>query len=431
MFVIDHKCNPRRFILLDVAASCDAGGITLKDPVSGSIQCQDCQKCPAGQGLSVSCGDVISSTTPIMCKPCVLGETYSSAYEAGSCKDCENCGPYRETIKACTLTSKAVCGKCKVGAYEEPMLSMCKPCSPCCNDGNDIVVPECQVPGVPKNMQCTFLKSEKCGKLISKVDISTTTPALQTTWSSTVPITRSETGAPITPRVTSTGEQRVYPTSGATNGPANGSSLKWVVGVPVVVGVLLILVAVPAAVKYRKARRKQVCTNDDIEKQRVQTNDEVNGSDGNETDEANPEDALLENNQVLPLHGSEKALDSLLLTGTHDGTKTQQVREINEPNPEEAQVPFSVQETPSDSPLLTGTKDDAETRPVKTNGGGDQEDVPSPVKANLGDTQESVGVEETLDSPLPTGTEETQEPGPHRGTGKPYACLLMSIILNT
>jgi len=317
------------------------------------------------------------------------------------------------------------------------MLGMCKPCSPCCNDGKDIVISKCKEPGVPKNMQCTFIRSETCDKLITKADISTTAAALRTTSPSTVPTTHNETGAPIQAHVKSADEQQEYPsespTSGATTGPSKGSSLKWVVGVSVVVGVLLILVAVSAVVKYRKAKRKQACRKDDIELQRVQTEDDVNGGDGEESDEANPEDALLETClEVLPILGAEKALDSPLLTGTQEDTKTQQVRdEIVEPNPEEAQVPFSVQETPSDSPLLTETKDDNETPQLRTKGGGDQADVPNPVRSNLGDTQESTGVEETLDSPLPKGTEETEEPGPHRGTGKPYECLLMFIILYT
>ena len=433
--IIDNEYTPRHSILLDVAAqtasSCDAESITITDRVSGSVQCQDCLKCPAGEGLSVKCGDFIDSQTPLVCQPCVLGETYSSAYEAGACKDCENCGPYRETIKPCTLTSKAVCGKCKVDAYEEPMLSMCKPCSPCCNDGNDVVVPDCQVPGVPKNMQCTFMRSEKCGKLKTKAVISTTAAALQTTSPSTVPITQNETEVPIPADVKSAGKQQVYPfkspTSGATYGPATGSSLNWAVKVAIVVGVLIILaMAVLAAFKYFKAKRKQVCTNDDIELQGVHTDGEVNDSDGDETDEANPEDALLEHNQVLPLHGTEKALESPPLRGTHDDTKTQQVRgEIDEPYPEENKVPFSVQESPSDSSPLTGTQNDTETQQVKTN---DclEADEPNPVDALLKDTQESTGVEETLDSPLPTGTEETQEPGPHPATGKPQECLLTS-----
>ena len=45
-----------------------------------------------------------------------------------------NCGEYRETTKACTVTSKAECGRCKPGAYAEGMLGLCKPCSPCCYD---------------------------------------------------------------------------------------------------------------------------------------------------------------------------------------------------------------------------------------------------------------------------------------------------------
>ena len=433
MCIIDHEYNPRHFILLDVVArpapSCDAESITIKGTVSGSVQCQDCRKCPAGEGLSVSCGDVISSSTPIVCKPCVLGETYSSAYEAGACKDCENCGPYRETIKACTLTSKAVCGKCKVGAYEEPLLGMCKPCSACCNDGNDIVVPDCQVPGVPKNMQCTFMRSEKCGKLNTKAVISTTAAALQKTWPSTIPITHNETESSTPADVKLAGKQKDYPsespTSGATNGPANDSSLHWAIGVAIAGGVSIILVAVLTAFIYLKAKRKQVCTNDDIEMQRVQTDGEVNDGDMDETDEASPEDAFLEHNQVPPLHAAEKALESPLLRGSHDDTKTQQVRdETDEPNQDEAQVPFSVQETPSDSPPLTETQNDADTPQVQANDGREA-DEPNPADALLEDNQESAGVDETLDSPLPTGTEETQEPGPHRATaGKPHECLL-------
>ena len=130
-----------------------------------SVQCYDCLKCPPGQGLSARCGEVISTKTPVGCKQCVLGETYSSAHEAGACKDCKNCSPYRETIKACTLTSEAVCGSCKIGTYKEPVLGMCSPCSPCCNDSKDIFVPECQVPGVPINMHCSILRATKCSKI--------------------------------------------------------------------------------------------------------------------------------------------------------------------------------------------------------------------------------------------------------------------------
>ena len=157
--------------MVQTAALCPGDMITKRDKVTREYECVPCLKCRAGYGLSVNCGDVITPQTPIVCKPCVLGETYSPANEPGACKDCENCGKYRETSKACTLTSKAVCGKCKVGAYPDGLLSMCKPCSYCCNDGKDIVIPACQVPGVAKGMQCTYLRS--CPKTAAKPDSKT------------------------------------------------------------------------------------------------------------------------------------------------------------------------------------------------------------------------------------------------------------------
>lgn len=75
-----------------------------------------------------------------MCEVCVFGEMYFLVYEIGVCKDCKNCGLYCEIIKVCILIFKVVCGKCKVGVYEEFMLSMCKLCFLCCNDGKDIVI---------------------------------------------------------------------------------------------------------------------------------------------------------------------------------------------------------------------------------------------------------------------------------------------------
>ena len=132
-----------------------------------------CQTCPAGEGLSVNCGAFISSHTPVKCQPCVLGETYSDGNQAGACKTCHICDEYQETIKACQQTSNAVCGNCKRGAYFDNMVGECKPCSPCCNDGKDILEPGCQAPGVAANIQCNFVRSEKCAKVaVRNVSIS-------------------------------------------------------------------------------------------------------------------------------------------------------------------------------------------------------------------------------------------------------------------
>ena len=63
------------------------------------------------------------------------------------------------------MTSNAVCGNCKHGAYFDNAVGRCKPCSPCCNDGKDILETGCQVSGVAANMQCNFVRSEKCAKV--------------------------------------------------------------------------------------------------------------------------------------------------------------------------------------------------------------------------------------------------------------------------
>ena len=86
----------------------------------------------------------------------------------------------------------AVCGNCKVGAYEEPLLSMCKPCSTCCNDDKDVVISQCQVPGIPANEQCSFARSGKCSKVAASASVSPTAPTMESNHSaveSTIPFT--------------------------------------------------------------------------------------------------------------------------------------------------------------------------------------------------------------------------------------------------
>ena len=232
------------FFCLSASASptCPGNSITIRNPVTGHVQCQKCLVCPAGQGLSVDCGDVITPQTAIVCKPCEQGMTYSSKSEAGACKTCTNCGEYRETIKSCTLTSNAVCGKnCKLGAYPEGMVGMCKPCSACCNDGNDIFEPQCQVPRVPKNKQCSELRSEKCSKKIASVRVNTT---VEENHPASSPSTH--TGLQVSSSVT----RRVAQDSASTNDVSlsNSAIIGVAVGVPVVI---LILAAVIYVVKTR------------------------------------------------------------------------------------------------------------------------------------------------------------------------------------
>ena len=165
---------------------CPDNDITVKDETLNGYKCKKCQTCPAGEGLSVNCGDVITSQTPIKCQPCVLGETYSGRNQAGACKICHPCDEYQETIKPCTLTSNAVCGNCKHGAYYDHIVGSCKPCSPCCNDGKDILETACQVPGVAANMRCNFVRSEKCAKVAERNVSTSPSPTQHPTSSTTV-----------------------------------------------------------------------------------------------------------------------------------------------------------------------------------------------------------------------------------------------------
>ena len=226
---------------------CPGNDITILDEVLDGYQCRECQTCPAGEGLSVNCGDVITSQTSVKCLPCVLGETYSGGNQAGACKTCHTCDEYRETIKACTLTSNAECGNCTQRAYFDNTVGRCKPCSPCCNDGEDVLEAGCQVPGVAANMQCTFARSEKCSKVaVRNVSISPL-PTLHPTPSSTVDIPWPTTTYPTTKNLDK---------PSALSASAATSSYWIAAGAGVAVAFLVFLVFL-AIFYYRRKRKYQ------------------------------------------------------------------------------------------------------------------------------------------------------------------------------
>ena len=181
-----------------------------------------------------------------------------------------------------------------------------------------MVVPECQVPGVPANMQCSYNKSEKCSK-VANTSASTAGPPLQTTKPITTPrepVTIPPTAATIQVPLEPAGKQVV---SAAANGSSPNAAI---IGAAIggTIFVVLILVLVLLLVRYFKAKRRQACnddnnvTNGDIE---MQGSAKASESDGGEEDEPNAEDALLENNEEVPLSDKE-TLDSDLPIGTQD-----------------------------------------------------------------------------------------------------------------
>ncbi|XP_068702793.1 uncharacterized protein [Montipora foliosa] len=241
--------------------------ITIVDGVSGNRTCMDCSffSCPPGQGLTVKCGDVITPQTSISCKPCVLGETYSNLTEPGSCRDCMNCGKYRETKEACTLTSKAVCGKCVTGAYPEGLLGICVPCSHCCNDKDDVIIPGCQAPGVPENKRCTFTRSEKCSSNITREVSPSTTPPTTLAKAMKSPTRPSSVSHPPGGNKTEEGtgqgdvqeKQTQLETEGVESDRKKDSREKWIIGGCVSVAFLAAVVAIVILVRRLKQSRRK------------------------------------------------------------------------------------------------------------------------------------------------------------------------------
>ena len=186
------------------------------------------------------------------------------------------------------MTSKAECGKCKVGAYVEPMLSMCKPCSQCCNDGKDIVISQCQIPGVPANKQCSFARSGKCSKVVTSASVSSVSPAMEKN--------QSTVQSSISFKVTSTVVTSVH-SEPITTLPFDASPSRINVIVGSVFGGVVIVFILPLAfiiryviVKCRKARKQE---NDlalaetapgERHEQVQDNNQQVNVGDGNEAD---------------------------------------------------------------------------------------------------------------------------------------------------
>lgn len=245
---------------------CHGDSITVYNSTSGAVKCQACTTCPAGHGLSVQCSSVQTPETPIVCEPCVLGKTYSSGKDAGACMSCENCEEYRETIKACTPTSKAVCGKCKPGGYQDDLLTgMCQPCSPCCDDQDDLVEPQCR--GMPKNKQCSVLRSHKCSKMISDRNVSTVR-SVETNHTASLVLLSSPTSQVSTPRSTYAAHQGTpmadSPSEVITIGAAVGGSLA-----------LVLLLLVICYLLNRKRNHRVNKKANDTERQETRGNEEV------------------------------------------------------------------------------------------------------------------------------------------------------------
>ena len=198
---------------------------------------------------------------------------------------------------------------------------MCKPCSPCCNDGKDIVAPACQVPGVPANMQCSFLRSDTCRKEVADVTAKTSISI-----ASTLQITPST----ITPS-TSTSISTLY--VAAINGPTSQVNQEHILeqvasdstrpqitgGIVGGIGGIFLLAVILFFVWRRINKRKRACVKrnnvPDVEKKVKERPEQVQREHGaNETDELNPAEVQLEK---PPLQETGESPERVGIQDTH------------------------------------------------------------------------------------------------------------------
>lgn len=127
----------------------------------GTTQCEDCPKCPPGQGLSLKCGSLIPDPeTHITCEHCSPGESYSDKDDILQCKECDSCMEGQDVVHPCDERTNVECGKsCSSPNRYFDKKRGCLNCS-CCGEGNHTVEEECKRKlGAGSNMICSFNSS--------------------------------------------------------------------------------------------------------------------------------------------------------------------------------------------------------------------------------------------------------------------------------
>ena len=90
---------------------------------------------------------------------------YSDSLSSESCKPCSTCLPDEVIVAKCTNISdpRCTCKPCPKGYYRNKTISKCLPCSECCLDGTDEVVPQCVSQKIPRTQTCRYQKKKPCG----------------------------------------------------------------------------------------------------------------------------------------------------------------------------------------------------------------------------------------------------------------------------
>ena len=148
-----------------VALVCENDQLVMEF-ANGDLSCVKCPRCPPGLGSTVTCGSTVSVlyNDSVPCKPCIQGE-YSDKYSSERCKTCSKCLPDEAIVAKCTNVSdtRCSCNPCSKGYYHNKTILKCLPCSECCVDGTDEVVPQCISQTIPRSRTCSYQKRKPCG----------------------------------------------------------------------------------------------------------------------------------------------------------------------------------------------------------------------------------------------------------------------------
>lgn len=85
--------------------------------IADLLACWSCPECPEGSGLWPPCGSLISSETPVSCKLCEAGKTFSSTHDDTSCRSCSQCPSDDTVVSHCSPFNDVVCLRCQPNQY--------------------------------------------------------------------------------------------------------------------------------------------------------------------------------------------------------------------------------------------------------------------------------------------------------------------------
>ena len=149
---------------------CEPSQYTVLNPQNREeiVKCQDCPRCPRGEGVPVQCGSKVLDGTSLHCKPCEHGKSFSNTTDSATCLSCHECGK-KTVLHQCNLTDNRICGDCPAKHFLEPHLNDCVECFNCCSDvpDNERMTQCGKILGLPKSEWCE--PNEK-NKLCSKVN---------------------------------------------------------------------------------------------------------------------------------------------------------------------------------------------------------------------------------------------------------------------